>query len=93
MINARVTAEVISGKTGNGVVEDVFASKEFRAHDRAGDGGVGGAGENGDEPEAGQQIDGSAGESGDRIAEGSSDEEEGGDFPAFKSRAERNGCK
>ena len=93
MINAGVAAEVIRGKTGNGVIEDVFGPEELRPHDRAGDGGVGGAGEDGDEPEAGQQIDGSAGESGDRIAEGSSNEEEGGDFPAFKSRAERNGCK
>ena len=93
MINAGVAAEVIRGKTGNGVIEDVFGPEELRPHDRAGDGGVGGAGENGDEPEAGQQVDGSAGEGSNRIAEGCPDEEEGGHFSTFKSSAERNGRK
>src|SRR3984957_3245407 len=89
VVNAGVTAEVIGGKTSDGVVQDVLGAEEFHAHDGTGDGGIGRAREDRDKAETGQEVDRSAGEGGDGIAKGCSYKEQGGDLSSLETRAER----
>ena len=90
-VDAGVAAEVVADPAGDGEEDGVLGAEEFDAHERAGKRGVTGAGEDGDEAEAGGEINGQAEEAGERGAERAADEEERGDLAAFETHAQGDG--
>ena len=92
-VDTGVSAEQIRDSARDGEAHGVCRAKQFDAHHGAGEGSVGGSGEDRDKTKSCEEIDRCAEENREGVAEGGADKEKRRDLAALKTAAERNGAE
>ena len=90
-VNPPVARPDVTAAAGHGQEHGVLRPEKFHTHDRAGQGRVGGPGENGDEAEGGQEGRWDAEQVAEGAAERRADEEQRRHLAALEAGAERYG--
>jgi len=90
-IDTRMAAEIIGGKTGDGIIQQVVRAEQFHTHDGAGNGCIGGSGKHGNKAQAGHEVYRGTAERPEGIAECCANKEERGNLSSFKSGTKGDG--